>query len=362
MDSKSVSNGILRAVSIILGVALLLFFLYKISSILLYILIGAAISLMGRPLMLFLTRKLKMRNSFAVIICLIIFLTIFLGIFTLFVPIIIEQTQIISQVDIQKLGNDLTRLANESAAYFHIEKFNLVDVLKQTDLSQYFSLKWLPQLLNAVLGGFGGFMIGLFSVVFIAFFALKDSKLLENSLLVFAKNENENKFMNAFNKIKELLSRYFVGLLLQVFILFVMYSILLLIFSIDNAIALALIAAILNLIPYLGPVIGFGLMMALTVTGNLEMDFSTVVLPKMIYISIGYIVIQLLDNFVNQPFIFGNSVRSHPLEIFLAILIMGVLFGIPGLIAAVPFYTAVKVISKEFLSEYKIVQSLTSEI
>ena len=362
MDSKSISNGILRAITIIFGVLLLLYFLFEIRSVLLYILLGAGISLMGRPLMLFLTNRLKMRNSFAVIICLIVFLLIFAGIFTLFVPIVVEQTQILGQIDVQKIGVDLNRIGTEFSTYFKLEKFNVADMLKKSDLSKYFSLNWIPDLLNSILSGFGGFMIALFSVVFIAFFALKDSKLLENSLLVFAKNEDESKFMNAFTKIKELLSRYFLGLLLQVFVLFILYSILLLIFGIDNPIALALIAAMLNLIPYLGPVIGCMLMMALTITGNLEMEFSSVILPKMIYILIGYIFIQLIDNFVNQPIIFGTSVRSHPLEIFLAILIFGILFGIPGLIAAVPLYTAIKVISKEFLSEYKIVQSLTKEI
>jgi len=362
MDSKAISNGILRAISIIFGVALLLYFLYEIRSVLLYIILGAGISLMGRPLMLFLTNRLKMRISFAVIICLIIFLLILTGIITLFVPIIIEQVHILSQVDLQKIGVELTRIINEFSAFFHLEKFNLNDVLKKTDVSKYLSLNWIPNLLNGVLSGFGGFMIGLFSVIFIAFFALKDSKLLENSLLVFAKNENENKFMNAFSKIKELLSRYFLGLLLQVLVLFILYSILLLIFKIDNPIALALIASMLNLIPYLGPVIGCTIMLALTVTGNLEMDFSSVILPKMISVLVGYVFIQMIDNFVNQPIIFGTSVRSHPLEIFLAILIIGILFGIPGLIAAVPLYTAIKVISKEFLSEYKIVQSLTKEI
>ena len=362
MDSKSISNGILRALSIIFGVVLLLYFLFEIRSVLLYILLGAGISLMGRPLMLFLTSRLKMRNGFAVIICLIIFLLIFAGIFTLSVPIVVEQTHILSQIDIQKIATDLNRISAEFSTYFHLEKYNLIDILKKSDISKYFSLNWIPDLLNSILSGFGGFMIGLFSVVFIAFFALKDSKLLENSLLVFAKNEDESKFMNAFTKIKELLSRYFLGLLLQVFVLFVLYSILLLIFDIDNPIALALIAAMLNLIPYLGPAIGCLLMMVLTITGNLEMDFSSVILPKMIYILIGYIFIQLIDNFVNQPIIFGTSVRSHPLEIFIAILILGILFGIPGLIAAVPLYTAIKVISKEFLSEYKIVQSLTKEI
>ena len=199
-------------------------------------------------------------------------------------------------------------------------------------------------------------------MLFIAFFFLKDSFLLERSLLVFATKGEENRFMSMFNKIKELLSRYFVGLLLQITILFILYTILLLIFGVENAIALALIAAIMNVIPYVGPLIGGVLVLLLATTSNLGADFQTVLLPKLIYIMIGYFVIQLIDNFINQPLIFGNSVRSHPLEIFLAILIGGILFGIPGMIVAVPSYTAIKVIAKEFLSEYKIVKQLTKDL
>ena len=77
---------------------------------------------------------------------------------------------------------------------------------------------------------------------------------------------------------------------------------------------------------------------------------------------IGYGIIQLIDNFLNQPLIFGKSVKSHPLEIFIIILIAGLVFGIIGLVLAIPTYTAIKVISKEFLSEYKIVKKLTQNL
>ena len=77
---------------------------------------------------------------------------------------------------------------------------------------------------------------------------------------------------------------------------------------------------------------------------------------------IGYCLAQLFDNIISQPVIFGKSVRSHPLEIFIIILIGGYVFGIAGMILAVPTYTAIKVISKEFLSEYKIVKRLTKNL
>jgi predicted PurR-regulated permease PerM len=60
--------------------------------------------------------------------------------------------------------------------------------------------------------------------------------------------------------------------------------------------------------------------------------------------------------------IFGASVKSHPLEIFLIILISGLIFGVMGMVVAVPFYTAIKVIAKESLSEYKIVKRLTRDL
>ncbi len=360
--SKAISNGILRAISIILGVILLLFFLYLIRSVLLYVLIGAIISLVGRPLMLFFTTKLKMKSGLAVGICLFVFLLFFTGIIALFVPVLAEQYQNITEIDISKLELDVDRLIGEFTEYFKIERLNVRDLVNQIDFIKYLDDKRVPEVLGSLFGGLGSFMIGLFSVIFIAFFTLKDSKLLEKSLLAFAKKEDENKFSNAFSKIKELLSRYFVGLLFQVIILFVLYSVLLLFIGIDNPIAVALIGAFLNLIPYLGPLISIGIMILFAITGNLDSSFSDVILPKIIWLGSGFIGIQLIDNFANQPIIFGNSVRSHPLEIFLAILIFGLLFGIGGLIAAVPLYTAIKVISKEFLSEYKIVQYLTKEI
>ncbi|SEK28516.1 Predicted PurR-regulated permease PerM [Aquimarina amphilecti] len=362
MNSKTIAYGILRALGIVVGVVILLWFLYKIQSILLYITFAAVISLMGRPLVLFLKKRLKFNNSLAVIFTLFITIGLFLSLFLLFVPIVTEQGQLIGEIDINEVGDDLDQLNQEISDYFNVKKLNFVELIKQTDLMEFFDLKAIPEAINTFLSGFGALLIGLFSVLFISFFLLKDSKLLEKSLMVFAKSEDETRFMRAFNKIKDLLSRYFVGLLLQILILFILYTILLLIFGVHNAIAVALIAAIFNLIPYVGPLFGGALVLILATTSNLGLDFQSIILPKLTYILIGYIAIQLIDNFLNQPLIFGNSVKSHPLEIFLAILIFGALFGIGGLIVAVPFYTAIKVIAKEFLSEYKIVKQLTKEL
>ena len=176
------------------------------------------------------------------------------------------------------------------------------------------------------------------------------------------KNKYENKLKKSLAKIRKLLSRYFIGLLLQVTILLLIYSIVLLIFGIENAIIIAFICALLNLIPYVGPLIAAFMMVALSMSSNITEDFSTVILPKSIYVFLGFVIGQLIDNFISQPIIFSKSVKSHPLEIFIVILIAGILFGTTGLIFAIPIYTAIKVIFKEFFAQYKIVQSLTKDL
>ena len=150
-----------------------------------------------------------------------------------------------------------------------------------------------------------------FSIVFISFFFLKDAQLLQSAVLVFDP-KNHKRIKKSLEKIKDLLSRYFLGLLLQISILFVLYSIVLVIFGIKNAVIIAFLCALLNLIPYVGPLIGGILMFILSMTANLEADFSTVILPKSIYVMIGFIIGQLIDNFFSQPLIFSTSVRSHP--------------------------------------------------
>ncbi|MGC1514049.1 MAG: AI-2E family transporter, partial [Maribacter sp.] len=180
--------------------------------------------------------------------------------------------------------------------------------------------------------------------------------------LIFVPKTKEQATINSIEKINGLLSRYFVGLLLQIFILFFIYTIVLLVVGIENAVVIAFLCALFNIIPYIGPIIGGVVMLTLTMTSNLGSDFSEVILPKAGYVFLGLLIGQLIDNFFSQPFIFSNSVKSHPLEIFLIIIIAGLLFGVVGMIVAVPGYTAIKVIMKEFLAENQIVKSLTHNL
>mgnify|MGYP003624873615 FL=1 len=366
MNSKTIANGILRAVGIISAVVITLYFLYKIQSVLAYLCIAAVIALIGRPIVAFLRRKLKFPNTIAVIITMLLMVGIFAGIIALFIPLLTEQGKNLSLLDINKLQDNLNILYQEVTQYFSSSPEVVNELLKESHFEKNIldglDVGFIPNFLNSFLDVLSTASIGLFSVLFISFFFLKDSNLFQNGLLLFVPNGKEGRMSNSINKINNLLSRYFVGLLLQLFILFIIYTITLLIVGIENAIVIAFLCALFNVIPYIGPIIGGVIMIVLTMTTNLGADFSTVILPKAGYVFIGLIIGQLIDNFFSQPLIFSNSVKSHPLEIFLVIIIAGLLFGIVGMIVAVPGYTAIKVILKEFLSENKLVKSLTKNL
>lgn len=96
--------------------------------------------------------------------------------------------------------------------------------------------------------------------------------------------------------------------------------------------------------------------------GALELDFYGGILPLVVKVLIIFVVVQLIDNFVFQPLIYSSSVKAHPLEIFLVILAAGSLFGIGGMVLAIPTYTVFRVIAKEFFDQFKVVRSITRSI
>ncbi len=362
MTSNQLAKGIVKALGIVVAIILLLFFFYKIRSVLLYIAIAVVISLIGRPIILLLTKRLKLSNTLSVVITMFLLFGTILGIFRLFIPLIIKQGKNLALLDINLIEQNIEAFYHQIINYLHVSNAEVLQSIANTDFFRNLDFAFIPNFLNSLLSGLGSFSVGLFSVLFISFFFLKDNKLFERGILTFVPDKEESKWKNSTLKIKNLLSRYFIGIILQITVLFIIYTIGLSILGVENGVLIAFLCALLNLIPYIGPILGAVLMVFLSTTSYLNESFSTVLLPKALQVLTLFIIGQLIDNFISQPIIFSKSVKSHPLEIFLVILIGGVLFGIPGLILAVPIYTSIKVILKEFLSNNDVVKKFTKGI
>ena len=359
MNSKEITKGIFWAILQLTGLCIITWLLFQLKILLIYMVIAGIVSLIGRPINQFLIQRLKMRNILGTSITIIFLLGLLISLFSLFVPLLVQQGENLSLLEVDLLKNNIQTLVEEISIYFQLDNSFWQQQISVDNLFQNVNFGLLPELLNQTLELLGGFTIGLFSIVFILFFFLKDSHLQKQIILALVNDKITDRVEKSIEKTKNLLSRYFLGLLLQISILLIIYSIVLAVFNVENAFIIAFLCALLNLIPYLGPIVGAVLMMLLTMSSFIGADFSSIILPKTIYVMIGFCVGQMIDNFFSQPYIFSNSVRSHPLEIFIVILASGTLIGPVGMIIAIPLYTTLKVISQEFLSENKIVKSLT---
>lgn len=360
MNANELSKGILKAIAVLFGIAFFCFLIYQLATVIVYILIAIVFTLIANPVVQFLKIKLKFKNIIAVISTLLLFLLLITVFILLFVPLIIAQGENLSLLNIASLQKNYTLLVENLTNYFVGYNIDFLKILASINLDTSFN--FIPTLLNNLISTVGNLGMGLASVFFISFFLLKDRTAFFYTFKSILPTNQKNKILQAIDKISNLLTRYFIGLLTQLFIIFLLNGIVFLIFGIENAFIIALLCAILNVIPYVGPLLGMLVAATLILISGIAANFMPTTLFTTFYVLIGMFIVQLIDNNITQPFIFSKSTKSHPLEIFLVILSAGVLFGIVGMIVAIPTYTVLKVLGKGFFPNNKIIKVLTKDI
>ena len=348
MKLDQLTKSILKSILTLACITLFLIFLIKAKVVIIYILISMVLTLIFSPFSSFLKSKLKFNNLFSSIASLLLLLVIIMALIGSFIPLIIEQSKNLSLLNNSELKSNIESLIISINNYFESNSLTVYDFLSEFTLLSDIDFAFIPKLLNSIISEVGSIGVGLLSILFITFFLIKDGNdILIRINGVLPKKIRKN-FLSSFSKIKLLLSRYFIGISVQVTVLFILYSIMLSVIGINNALVIAFLCALLNIIPYVGPLIGLVLMGLLTMTNYIDPVLVKEMLSKVVYIFIGFSVVQLIDNFMIQPYIFSKSVKSHPLEVFVVIITSGVLFGIIGLIIAIPLYTSVKVIYSSY--------------
>ena len=262
----------------------------------------------------------------------------------LFIPLIIEQTEVLSNLNKEKIYENLSvpLLTIESCL---IEN-NIIESSQErfnqgikTSIVEFVSNISFKEILNNLVSFTGAFFISVLAILFITFFLLYEDGLLSRLIISIVPNAYFEMFILAMFKIEKLLSSYLIGLTLQMIAIFTVAALGLSLFNVNYAITIAVFAALANLIPYLGPLAGaaFGIIVGISTSGNFIIDNSTLILVVKI-ISV-FAAVQAMDNIIFQPLIFSKSVKAHPLEIFVVIFAAATLGSIQGMIAAIPIYT-----------------------
>ncbi len=229
-------------------------------------------------------------------------------------------------------------------------------------IPNYLNPATIQSIFGSAVNAFGNILVGVFSVFFIGFFFLREQGLFDNIIAALVPLEYESHTRQAVDEISKLLIRYFIGILFQVIIVTLLVSLPLTIMGVKNALLIGFFAGVMNVIPYIGPIIGAGFALMITLSSNLEVPFYSEMMPILFKVIAVFAFMQLVDNVLLQPNIFSKSVKAHPLEIFIIIMVGAKIGGILGMVLAIPFYTAFRVIGKVFLSEFKVIQKLTKNM
>lgn len=356
-----------RTALIILPIILIGLVVYYFTDIVAYVLISWVLSMIGQPIMKFLTR-IKIKNfqvgrTLAAMLTIIMYFVLFTGLSLIFIPMLIQQANNLSEVEYESifaaLQEPLQNVKNQLAAWGVVAEGDLSFSAFRDTFAAYFQPSMIGNFVGSIFGFATNFLITMFSIVFITFFFLKEANLFDNGILSLVPTEYEKATLRVIDSITDLLRNYFGGILLQMTIITTLVTVSLALLGVENALLIGSFAALINVIPYVGPLIGALFGMFITISSNLDADFYQVLLPLLTKVAAVFAFMQMIDNFILQPFIYSKSVKAHPLEIFLLILVAAKIGGIVGMILAIPTYTVLRVIAATFLNHWKIVQRIT---
>ena len=354
------------------ALAVAIFFSWYFFSVIVYILVAAVISFIGRPIIDLLGKikigEYRLPDGLKAAVTVVCLWVLFILFFSTIIPLSIREFQSLGNVSVSNIVTELESPIEDAGHFLKhygiLEEDEDVNAYITDALSKVLNVADLKTWFGTVAGTMSNIFVALFSITFILFFFLKDSRLFSGMVMAIVPSRYEEQARNALDSIQKLLVRYFVGLLLEVLGVMSLNTIGLSIVGLDfsNAVVIGLVTGVLNVIPYIGPMIGVFFGLSVGIVLHLDLEFYHQVLPLLVYMTIAMLLTQLIDNVVFQPFIYGNSVHAHPLEIFLVILMAGSMAGIPGMILAIPSYTVLRVVLKEFFNKYKLVKKLTQSL
>lgn len=302
----------------------------------------------------------------AILLSYVILLSLISIFLIIILPSIAEQVNLISRINlenaIQKASVPLVYFENLIHTYFDVEdKFiqkNITSIFKRL-LDDY---NWgsIPKIINNIFSFTGNFFILAIAVFFISFFFLYEQNKISKKIISLIPNIYFEMFICIWKRAELLLSNYILGVIIQISMIFIVLSLGLLLIGIRYSFTIALFAALANIIPFLGPLIGFIFGTILTTSsyiGILNLNQYLWVLAQLSFV---FASTQLLDNIFLQPIIFSRSIQEHPLVIFISIFIGSAISGIVGMILALPVYATLKVIYQQIMEsskKYKILHS-----
>jgi predicted PurR-regulated permease PerM len=337
------------------------------SDLLIYIIIAAGLSVISRPL----SRQIKsirigrfgINQSASALITLLLVLMVAASFLMFIVPLVNKQAMMISSIDTEAVSKYfsgfLTEIQKLLITYHLLQPDQSLTSFIEEQLIRLFGMVNIGSIFGGLINTTGTIFMGTFIIIFLTFFFMRDENLIRMSLMAIVPEKNQVDFGHVLSESRVLLTRYLLGILLELIAMMTLITLGLSIFGIQNALLIGFLGGLMNIIPYLGPLIGASIGVILGVVSVLSMGAYDQLWTIVLFILITFSGANLIDNILLQPVIYSKSVKAHPIEILLVIIMAGKLAGIGGMILAIPVYTVLRLLLRQFLGKSRIVAALT---
>lgn len=295
-----------------------------------------SIALLLAMLFLTLARKIEKRGvsrGVSSFLCVLLFAIALAGILTLLSTQIAGLTE-----DLPKLKENVSNYTNQLRQYIsntmgvsHEQQKQMLEQQKSSGGGQ--AGKMISGILNAI----SGLLVDTILVLVYIFLLLNFRNHLKNFILKLVPDEYKDKATSIISKSSQVSTKYLSGLGMMIVMLWIMYGIGFSIVGVKNAIFFAILCGLLEIIPFVGNVTGTSItiIMALSQGGG-----SGIILG----ILITYGLVQFIQTYILEPLVVGSEVNINPLFTIVVIVVGEMVWGVPGMILAIPILGIIKVI------------------
>ena len=349
MKAKTINYNLLFRISAILAAFV---FAYFLPNIVLILFLSFILTLIGKPLFDLIgkirIKKWHIPDSVNALLVIVVFLLVITGAMLFFVPSLVRELKVLQNVDYNSLTASLSAFLEDINTFLHdyniLEKDQTVTGMAVVQIKKFVDLASISSTLEQFISSMASFFFRLFAVFFITFFFIKDGFRIENFVKVFFSDKYSDNLNSISLKIESLLSNYCLGMLIKTVVMTIVLYVCFLIFGIKGALLLAFIGGITNIVPYLGPILGTIICSVFALLNCVELGLYNEMIPMILKIVVIFIGANVIDNWLLQPYIFSQSIKAHPVEIFLVTIIAGKIGGMAGMVLGIPIYTIVRIV------------------
>ena len=316
------------------AIALIFLFMWMGKSLLVPLFFSFLVAILLHPLVRFFEKK-RFPRALAAVTALLIFMVLLGGLFYFFSHQVVRLSRDLPSLQ-AKVMDKWQEIQDWISDKYHITNTQQMAYMNKS------ATGILNTAMNSVATTFMGIAETLILTIFFfifTFFILQYRRLLMRFVVELFDHEHNEKVQGIIARIRSLINGYVLGLLIEMSVVAVFIFISLMIIGVKYALLISIMAAVLNIIPYLG--IYFSMAVAMIITA------ATGTTGHVVAVGIVFLVTHFADANMILPHVVGGKVKMNPFITILAVLIGHLVWGIPGMFLFIPLTAILRLISEE---------------